>query len=1037
MRRCAMHTPPSAAGPGSDGFVGNLNPDRRADRQLFFLAVGTVVALLSLTLFLTLRLEASRHGDAVQNAGHLITRFVTGAETSLNRSMLGVDTLLVSVDDLLQLSGNRRGRLDPDQTNRLLRASVEQNLLVRYVALLNEHGEVLASSDPQGHRLDVRVDPKFLRQIVGGPGYTVHVGAPHADGLEGETVLFVGRMVRLPGNQQVVVLAQLPVALLRTVMAQGIGVEGLEMTLEREDGMLLVSLPPSMGNEGKVQDVGTRGPLVSGLVEKLHSRLSGAQAFVAARRTLYMGVWVTAAMPVSVALAPWELERRYIWSVSGLVMFLIVSMGALLGWYFHRIRRATRRVALANTMLDQALNSMSSGFVVIDAQMRLVRWNRRYEDMTPGAKGRLRPMMAVTEVFAMVSRALLPAETTEDEHARWVAQRMAYLQVSQDSELAYPDGRHLHVAIRGTPEGGKVAVLTDVTEERNTQADLRVAAKVFDSQEGMMVTDPQRRIVRVNHAFTQITGYDAHEVVGRDPKLLNAGVQDAGVVRAMWEALVQHGHWQGEVINRRKDGEIFHAQLTITSVKDDAGRISHYVATMLDITSRKHAAQEIERLAFYDPLTELPNRRLLMDRLRQALAGSARSGQYGALLFLDLDHFKVLNDTLGHDVGDVLLRTVAQRLKSSLRETDTVARLGGDEFVVLLNGLSERVEEAADTTRSTGEKILRALIQPIHLAAHDYPCSTSIGAVLFMGQQVSLDDLLKQADLAMYDAKAAGRGTLRFFDPQMQAAMAERAALEKDLRRAVDERQFELHYQAQVTHERSVVGAEVLLRWRHPTRGMVSPLQFITLAEETGLIVGIGAWVLHAACTQLALWQKDARFAHLQLAVNVSALQFQQHDFVEQVVRTLEHTGADPRALKLELTESAVVQNVHDIIDKMNRLKLAGVGFSMDDFGTGQSSLSYLTKLPLDQLKIDQSFVRNIGIRHADALMVQTIIGMAQSLGLQVVAEGVETEAQRAFLQEHQCSVCQGYLFARPQPLVAFEQSLLSGFEATIGPVIN
>lgn len=1032
-----MRTPSWSAGLEGRDCVGTMNADRRADRLLLAWGSVTVAVLLALTLLLTVRLETSRHEEAVQNASGLITRFVTGAETSLNRSLLGVDTLLVSVDDLLQLSGTHRGRLDLEQTNRLLRASVEQNLLVRFVALMSEKGEVLASSDRQGQRLDVRVDPAFLHQIIGGPGYTVHVGAPHTDGEAGEPVLFVGRMVRLPGNQQVVVLAQMPVALLRTVMAQGIGVEGMELTLEREDGMLLVSLPASPAHEGKVEAAGTRGPLVSGLVEKLRSRLSGADAFVAARRTLYMGVWVTVAMPVSVAMAPWEMERRYIRSVSGLVMFLIVAGGALVGWYFHRVGRATRRVVQANAMLDQAINAMSSGFLVVDAQMRLIRWNRRYEEMTPGVTGLLRPMMRADEVFFLVSRALLPDRTTDAERLRWVALRMEYFMSRLEGELTYPDGRHVHLAISDTPEGGKVAILTDVTEERMTQADLRVAAKVFDSQEGMMVTDPQRRIVRVNHAFTQITGYDAQDVVGQDPKLLNAGVQDAGVVRAMWEALVQHGHWQGEVINRRKDGQIFHAQLTITSVKDDQGRISHYVATMLDITSRKHAAQEIERLAFYDPLTELPNRRLLMDRLRQALAGSARNGQYGALLFLDLDHFKVLNDTLGHDVGDLLLRTVAQRLRSSLRETDTVARLGGDEFVVLLNGLSDLIDEAAETTRSTGEKILRALIQPVQLVAHEYHCSTSIGAVLFVGQQVPLDDLLKQADLAMYDAKAAGRGTLRFFDPQMQAAMAERAALEKDLRRAVDERQFELHYQAQVTHQRSVVGAEVLLRWRHPVRGMVSPMQFITLAEETGLIVGIGTWVLHAACTQLALWQRDTRFAHMQLAVNVSALQFQQQDFVEQVMRTLDQTGADPRALKLELTESAVVQNVHDIIDKMNRLKLAGVGFSMDDFGTGQSSLSYLTKLPLDQLKIDQSFVRNIGIRHTDALMVQTIIGMAQSLGLQVVAEGVETEDQRAFLEEHQCAVCQGYLFARPQPLVMFEESLVSGFGATIEPVTN
>ena len=444
---------------------------------------------------------------------------------------------------------------------------------------------------------------------------------------------------------------------------------------------------------------------------------------------------------------------------------------------------------------------------------------------------------------------------------------------------------------------------------------------------------------------------------------------------------------------------------------------------VVDTTLRKAAAEEIEQLAYYDPLTRLPNRRLLLDRLRHAVVTSARHARHGAVLFLDLDHFKTLNDTQGHDAGDALLLQVAQRLKSVVREGDTVARLGGDEFVVLLEGLSTQALDAAEQTQAIGEKILHALNQAYQLGSHAHHSTASIGAVLFNNQQVSVEDLLKQTDMAMYAAKTSGRNTVRFFDPQMQASITERAELDADLRDALIEHQFRLHFQKQVTHDGKVIGAEVLIRWLHPRRGLVSPGQFIPHAEETGQIVSIGLWVLQQACCQLKQWEADPLRSHLRLAVNVSARQFRQTDFVKQVREVLEESGARPSHLKLELTESTVLHNVDDTIAKMNALKAIGVRFSMDDFGTGHSSLSYLTQLPLNQLKIDQSFVRNIGVRSVDALITQTIIGMANNLGLEVIAEGVETESQRKFLEEHGCQLCQGYLFGRPVPLDEFERS--------------
>jgi diguanylate cyclase (GGDEF)-like protein len=445
-----------------------------------------------------------------------------------------------------------------------------------------------------------------------------------------------------------------------------------------------------------------------------------------------------------------------------------------------------------------------------------------------------------------------------------------------------------------------------------------------------------------------------------------------------------------------------------------------------DVTHLRHARAEIEQLAFYDPLTGLPNRRLLTDRLHQAMITCARNGRYGALLFMDLDHFKTLNDTSGHDMGDLLLQQVANRLNDSVREMDTVARLGGDEFVVMLLDLGPGELEATAQARQVGENLLTNLNQPYILQNTVHRNSCSAGATLFNGHQQSPADLLKQADIAMYQVKSSGRDALCFFDPGMLTAITARAELERDLRLALTKNQFTLHYQIQVEQDGQAVGAEVLIRWNHPIRGLVSPMQFIGLAEETGLIVPIGLWVLHTACLQLKTWESQSAMAHLQLAVNVSAMQFRQPDFVSQVKTQLASTGARSERLKLELTESLVLDNVQDTIDKMNQLKALGVRFSMDDFGTGHSSLAYLTRLPLDQLKIDQSFIRNIGLQATDSVIIDTIIGMAHNLGLEVIAEGVETSQQRDFLLQHGCHMFQGYMFSKPIPANEFDGLLMS-----------
>ncbi|MFT5643289.1 MAG: diguanylate cyclase (GGDEF)-like protein/PAS domain S-box-containing protein, partial [Janthinobacterium sp.] len=554
-----------------------------------------------------------------------------------------------------------------------------------------------------------------------------------------------------------------------------------------------------------------------------------------------------------------------------------------------------------------------------------------------------------------------------------------------------------------------------------TELKLRIAAAAFESQEAMIITDVDHVILQVNRAFSANTGYLSTELVGQTQRQLRSQRHDDEFYKAMWHTIKDTGIWQGEIWQRHNNGTEYLKWLTISAVKDAAGTVTHYVGAHHDITQRKAAEQRIHDLAFFDQLTRLPNRTLLLDRLGQIMINSARDGSFAALLLIDLDNFKTINDTLGHEMGDLLLDEVAQRLSASARAGDTVARLGGDEFIVLASGLGNSLPEATARTAAIAANLLRELGALYRLQGIVHRSTASIGATMLAGQSTAMDDLMKQADLAMYRSKEEGRNTVRFFDPSMEAAVMQRAALEADLHRAIDEQQFFLHYQPQVQGDGQVIGAEALVRWQHPQRGIVSPAEFIPLAEETGLILPLGHSVLKAACIQLALWASQPEMAHLTLAVNVSARQFHQFDFVDQVLSVLKQTGARPQRLKLELTESMLVSNADQIIEKMAALKVQGIGFSLDDFGTGFSSLAYLKLLPLDQLKIDQTFVRDVISNPDDGAIITTITALAHALRLSIIAEGVETAAQRDFLAAAGCHTYQGYFFSRPLALLDFD----------------
>ena len=849
---------------------------------------ATVWALMALFLLALLAatgmLVWTTRNNALEAAHGQVTRFVAGAEVGLNRTFLSVDVLLASTDDLLALSSTVITKIQTPQASALLRSTMRQNLIVRSVALLDARGQVLASSSYAGAQLLLRLPEGFVAQVLADPMLGLVISAPAVSFSSTERVLYFSRAFRLIDGESVLAVAEVPITALVSVLMQGVDLTGLQVRLERSQARLLL----------RVRDRGvSAGVLAQGQ--------SGAPAaLVVAQPLFYPDLTLVASLPMAAALADWEAESRALMLAMLLLGLMVCGAGCLAQSYLHRMTLARLAMAESKNTLDQALESMVSGFVLLDAGRRVLQWNRRFEEIFPW----LAPLIGLHVPFDSILAAAAQHHVPEGdaiEQKHWLERRLELQRKLQGQhEQILPNGRWVEITERLTPEGGMVIIYHDVTELRRASA-------------------------------------------------------------------------------------------------------------------------EIEVLAFYDPLTGLPNRRLLLDRLGQAVASATRSGSLGAVLFLDLDHFKTLNDTQGHEVGDQLLLQVAQRLQACLRDADSVARLGGDEFVAILSDLAHDSSEAAAQAQRIGEKLLLSLGQPYTLGTHMHHGSCSIGATLFGHIHQSAAELLKQADIAMYQVKGQTGNGLCFFDPQMQTLISQRAQLEADLQLALGQAQLLLHYQPQFASNGGIVGAEALLRWQHPERGMVSPAEFIPVAEESGLIMPIGQWVLRTACQQLATWQSDTRRARWQLAVNVSARQFRQRDFVQQVIDVMQETGIRPHLLKLELTESLVLDNVDDTIEKMHQLRTKGVRFSVDDFGTGYSSLAYLSRLPLHQLKIDQSFVRNLGIHPNDDVIVQTIIGMAANLGLEVIAEGVETLEQKEFLERHGCELYQGYLLGRPMPVAQLE----------------
>ena len=670
--------------------------------------------------------------------------------------------------------------------------------------------------------------------------------------------------------------------------------------------------------------------------------------------------------------------------------------------------------------LTTTLASITQAFVTLDSQCCFTYLNEESEQL-----------LRHTSFELLGKEIWLVLLNDKNQHLRQELQRSIATSRQVEFEDFFP-GLGKWLEVRACPFAEGLAVyFRDVSKRRKSQEQLMLLQTcVSRLNDIVLIAEAQPApkkvpyIVFVNQAFEQHTGYSRPEVMGQTPsKLLGPGAAEDEFQR-ITKMLTRRQQPRSELLIYRKNGSCFWLELDIVQVAATADDLVHWVAVGRDITQRKAAADAIHQLAFYDPLTSLPNRLMLLNRLEQAMSQSVALRRNGALMFIDVDKLKVLNDTLGHHKGDMLLQQVAERLGRCVEDTDTVARLGGDEFVVLLEDLGADSHAAAAKTRKLADTVLAQLREPFDLAGHQHYTTSSIGVTSLNGPHDSVSEVLKQADLAMYQAKTTGRNTVCFFDPEMQAAVNANAAVSSELHAGLRKKEFVLHYQPQIDRHGRVIGVEALLRWQHPRGKLVMPADFIPMAEETGLILPLGHWALATVCEQLAAWAKWPQAASLNIAVNVSVQQFRHPDFVDQVMAEIRRTGIKPQRLKLELTETLLADGMDVTLARMGTLKALGVTLALDDFGMGYSSLSSLKRLPLDQLKIDKSFVAEVLTDRADAAICRAIVTLAHSLNLKVVAEGVETQAQHDFLIAEGCDQFQGFLFSTPLPIAQLESYL-------------
>jgi diguanylate cyclase (GGDEF)-like protein/PAS domain S-box-containing protein len=974
-------------------------------------------------------------------------------EKNLSAHLLAADRALVGLRMELTIEPSKNARVGPmDERLKLISESLTG---IAAVLITNAGGKIIHSSKAGLVGFDASARDYFQQALKQRGKDTLFVTAPFVNALGNVSISLVREVTGTHGEFGGVVLAALDPAFFGVLLDSVRFTPDTATSLVHGDGKLFVYTPANAMLVGK--DLAVPGSFftqhkASGRPTNLFvgvTYLTGAAKMIAfqtvQRPELAMdkALVVTVSRDAAAIHADWLGEATQMaWLYAGLC---VVVCSAL--FFYQQRRRVFQRLTHAkeralrtsDARLRSFFEATPDALLISDAHGTITMANQQIEALLGYSMEEL-VGKSIEELVPMRSRAGHPKLRdgfAGTPTARRMSAGMAVKALRKNgsecdvevslSRIETDDGQFFASALRDITERlhAKASLLASETRLRtiiNAEPD---CIKLIDANGVLIDINPAGLAMIEADTLGQVVGLAAIDFVAPEFRAAFADLHRRVIAGESVGLTFK--------VTGRKGGMRWLETLAVPM--QDRGLPAHLAVTR-DVTERKLAEQKINALAFYDQLTGLPNRTLLADRLKQTLTASSRSGICCALLFIDLDHFKTLNDTQGHDIGDMQLKQVAARLSACVREGDTVARVGGDEFVVILAGLSKSEIEAATDTEVVATKILAALNLPYPLGELVHSSSASIGATLFRGTRASIDDLMKQADMAMYRAKDAGRNAVRFFDPSMETAVVKRVAMEKDLRLAVADKQFVLHYQAQVEGAGDVTGAEVLVRWHHPQQGMVSPADFIPLAEETGVILALGHWVLETACSQLKKWARMPSMKHLTLAVNVSALQFAQSDFVEQVMAVVQRSGANPQRLKLELTESLLVGNVGEIIEKMESLKSSGIGFSLDDFGTGYSSLAYLSRLPLDQLKIDKSFVNDVVTNPDDAAIARTIIALAHSLRLGVIAEGVETDAQRKFLASAGCHAYQGYFFGRPLPLEDFEAFVRTISLPTTAPAI-
>ncbi|WP_225782901.1 EAL domain-containing protein [Xenophilus sp. Marseille-Q4582] len=999
----------------------------RLPRRSVLAVYGVALAFITAVVVTATMMCLDTRRLALANGRDQIERYVSGAEAALNRSLLSIDMLIAGMGAAMEGTPPEllaQAAAHP-ATSLLLQRTVSQNVAVRYLAYLDPALRVLNSSDRRGARLQVRLPTEFVSRLQQLPVSTLVVSAPAVSAMTSQRVLYFGRRIALAQGAAVLVIAEARLDTLSTILDQGADIPGLEVTLEADNGPLLTSLPPRDDLVGRPLEPPLSEAHSASEPRAMAARLSGAPGLVVTRPTLQRNLIISASLPQDAMLHDWRRERNLVAAVALAFVAMILLAAALGHLQLRRQWRDRAMIVQAKTQLDQALESMVEGFVLLDAKGRLRAWNHRFLAIFPWLRSLVGVGVPLGLLRETTARQLKAAGIAVMPDSWLVSEEFHQRNEQAEQELHLPGGQSVVLVRSPTPDGGAVCVFRDITEKRQHLADImqgkaQLQATLDALPDEMLEVGLDGLCFQFHTPRNAVSALLVEHPLGRPLTEILPTDGANEVMAALRDAYVP-GYSKGRQFERRAAQGTSWFEISVSRKMVGEGSDARFIVILRNITETKVATREIEHLAFYDTLTGLPNRRLLLHRLQASIESNARNNRQGALLFMDLDDFKRVNDAHGQSVGDQMLRQAAQRLQSVLGDSGTLARMGGDEFVIVLENLSQDAGLAMVQTRAMADHVLGRIAEPFVLARDTHHSTCSIGVCLFGGAPRSLEDLLRQADIATYYAKAAGGNGVRFFEPAMQTTVTARATLDSELHVALKQRQFVLHYQPQINEQGQVVGAEALIRWQHPLRGLLPPAGFIEVAEQTGLIVPIGMWALEESCRQLERWSNDPRYAHLRLSVNVSARQFRRDDFAEEVRNVLIRTGAHPSRLKLELTESLLHEKVSETISKMKSLAAIGIQFSMDDFGTGFSSLSYMAQLPLNQLKIDKFFVHCIGINPKVELIIQTIIGMAKNLDLEVVAEGVETGAQLAFLRAHGCNLSQGYLFGKPMTLAQFE----------------